>query len=56
MNLFLELRESDLGFGAPESFEINYRLRKASRALVFNHENKIALMHVTKDNYHKLPG
>lgn len=56
MNLFLELRESDFWYWTIESYTIPYHLRKASRALVFNDENKIALMHVTKDGYHKLPG
>ncbi len=56
MNLFLELRESDLWFWTIENYTNSYRLRKAARALVFNDENKIALMYMVKDGYHTLPG
>jgi ADP-ribose pyrophosphatase YjhB (NUDIX family) len=34
----------------------NYRVREASRAIVFDNEGKIALLHVSKENYYKLPG
>ena len=33
-----------------------YRIRKASRAVVINDRDEIALLFVTKGNYHKLPG
>jgi 8-oxo-dGTP diphosphatase len=33
-----------------------YPVREASRAVVVDREGKIALLHVTKDNYFKLPG
>ena len=33
-----------------------YKIRKAARAVLFNDENKIALLNVTKYGYHKLPG
>lgn len=56
MNLLLELRESDLGLSGNESFTIPYRLRKCARAVIFNDENKIALIYVSKKQYHKLPG
>jgi len=55
MNLFLELHESDLWFWTIENYINPYRLRKAARALVFNDENKIALMYMVKDSYHTLP-
>jgi len=32
------------------------KYRKAVRAVVFDNENKVALLHVTKLNYYKLPG
>ncbi len=33
-----------------------YSERKAGRAIVFNSENKIAILHATKYHFHKLPG
>lgn len=33
----------------------NYRVRKAARGILVN-DNKIALLNVSKKNYHKLPG
>ena len=33
-----------------------YKLRKAGRAIIFDDENNIALLNVSKKNYHKLPG
>jgi 8-oxo-dGTP diphosphatase len=33
-----------------------YRIRKASRSICFNKDNKIALLHVSRHGYHKLPG
>lgn len=33
-----------------------YRIRKASRAVVINDRDEIALLFVTNGNYHKLPG
>lgn len=34
----------------------NYKVREAGRAVVFDEDGKIALLHVTKKNYYKLPG
>jgi 8-oxo-dGTP diphosphatase len=34
----------------------SYRTREAGRAVVFDNDNKVALLHVTKENYYKLPG
>ena len=36
--------------------EHTYRIRKASRAVVINDRDEIALLFVSKGNYHKLPG
>ena len=33
-----------------------YQYRKTARAVVFDENNKIALLYVSKHNYHKLPG
>lgn len=35
---------------------LNYKTREASRAVVFDNEGKVALLHATKFNYYKLPG
>jgi 8-oxo-dGTP pyrophosphatase MutT (NUDIX family) len=34
----------------------NYRTREAGRAVVIDEDNKVALLHVSKENYYKLPG
>lgn len=56
MELLAEVRERDVGFEGMESFVVPYELRKTSRAVVFNENNEIALLAVTKHNYHKLLG
>jgi len=33
-----------------------YKIREAARAIVLDRENKVALLHVGKYNYYKLPG
>jgi len=40
----------------PEEERKTYRFRRAARAIVFDGENKIAILHSSKFNYHKLPG
>lgn len=55
MKLIREITEKDIT--NKETYEeISYKIRKASRAVVFNEENKIAILNVSNDNYHKLPG
>lgn len=56
MKLLLELRGADVGLTESESFSLPYTLRKASRAVIFNEKGEIALLFVSRDNYHKLPG
>jgi 8-oxo-dGTP pyrophosphatase MutT (NUDIX family) len=34
----------------------NYKIREASRAVVFDDDRNVALLHATKYNYYKLPG
>lgn len=49
---------SDKDFDPEYNLQINredYHVRKAARGIV-SHNGKIALLHVTKYNYHKLPG
>jgi len=40
---------------SPEEIK-KFKLRQAARAVVFDREGKIALLFVSKKNYHKLPG
>ncbi|MBM7869531.1 ADP-ribose pyrophosphatase YjhB (NUDIX family) [Clostridium pascui] len=55
MKLIREITEKDIT--NKETYEeISYKIRKASRAVVFNKQNKIAILNVSNDNYHKLPG
>ncbi|MBZ9609862.1 NUDIX domain-containing protein [Clostridium estertheticum] len=55
MELIKEIYEKDIGYNY-ENIDITYKLRKASRAVVLNNSRKIALLYVSKNNYHKLPG
>jgi 8-oxo-dGTP pyrophosphatase MutT (NUDIX family)/uncharacterized membrane protein YoaK (UPF0700 family) len=41
---------------ASESEVMRYRIREASRAVVLDTEGKVALLHVSRDGYYKLPG
>lgn len=54
MKTIKTIRDVDLGqnISAPQV----YTERRAARAIVFDSEKKIALLHVTKKSYHKLPG
>lgn len=55
MELLTEISESDIGIESSLS-DIKYNVRRASRAIVVNQNNQIALLYVSKKNYHKLPG
>jgi 8-oxo-dGTP diphosphatase len=35
---------------------LSYNKREAARAVIFDAEGKVALLHVTRDKYYKLPG
>lgn len=54
MTHLLTIRDSDFGFDTPTPTE--YRERQAARAIVFDTDGKIALLHATVKGYHKLPG
>lgn len=41
---------------APDNEIKTYAIRNASRAVVFDSENNIALMFFSRENFHKLPG
>lgn len=54
MKLLATIRNEDLGF-KPHAIK-KYKEREASRAVLLNSEGKIALLFVSKEKYHKLPG
>jgi len=55
MELIKEIYEKDIGYNV-DSIDISYKIRKASRSIVSNDSQKVALLFVSKNNYHKLPG
>src|SRR6185369_12604994 len=54
MHVIKIIRDEDAGTSAPAPD--SFRERVAARAVVFNKEQKIALLHATVLDYHKLPG
>ncbi|KKS38111.1 MAG: hypothetical protein A3G49_00135 [Candidatus Sungbacteria bacterium RIFCSPLOWO2_12_FULL_41_11] len=54
MNLLKTIRDADIGVDSQAS--PNYDKREAARAIVFDKDGNVALLNVTKKNYHKLPG
>lgn len=55
MELLKEIYEKSIGI-SEKAIEGEYKVRKAARAIVYNNLGKIALLYVSKNNYHKLPG
>jgi 8-oxo-dGTP pyrophosphatase MutT (NUDIX family) len=49
-----ELNDKIIGTNCPKLER--YRIKKSARAILFNPDDKIAILYVSKDNYHKLPG
>ena len=54
MKILKTIKDEDLGLDFKDPSV--YRERKASRAIVFDKDNNIAMLHATNKNYHKLPG
>jgi 8-oxo-dGTP diphosphatase len=54
MNLLKTITDSDLSLGFPAP--AHYEERQASRAIIFDRDNKVALLHATNKHFHKLPG
>ena len=54
MRTLLTITDADVGYDTPEP--ARYQERTAARAVVFDADKKIALLHSTVHNYHKLPG
>lgn len=55
MELLAEISEKYLNI-SEKTIEGSYKIRKAARSIVFNDFGQIALLYVSKNNYHKLPG
>ena len=54
MEIFRTIRDADVG--SVEAAPADFRERRAARAVVFDGERKVALLHSMKNRYHKLPG
>lgn len=54
MKLIKTIRDSDIGGGFPDCPVVQER--RASRAVVFDVDGNVALLHASKKNFHKLPG
>ena len=54
MDILKTIKDEDIGSNtqAPEV----YKERKASRAIVYDTDKNVALLHASKKSYHKLPG
>ena len=55
MNLISIIKDEDVGYGNSEMME-NPRVRYASRGIVFNKNNEIAIFNKANKNEYKLPG
>lgn len=56
MKELMTIKDSDVGSDLVLREDFKYKTRQAVRAVVFDKDNKIALLHVRKLNYYKLPG
>lgn len=56
MHPFLTLDETSIDKNLPSSSREGYTTRRAARAVLIDPEGKVALLHVTRDHYYKLPG
>jgi 8-oxo-dGTP pyrophosphatase MutT (NUDIX family)/ribosomal protein S18 acetylase RimI-like enzyme len=60
MKLIREIHHGDLGLTSNQSFdeipEVKYEVRKSARAILIDAHGKVALLHVAKEGYYKLPG
>ena len=56
MELLLVIKEQEVHPEIKKADGTKNKFRKAVRAVVFDNENKVALINVSKHNYYKLPG
>jgi 8-oxo-dGTP pyrophosphatase MutT (NUDIX family) len=54
MKIIKEIRDEDIGQISRKVD--NWRIRNAARAIILDKNNNIAILNVTKERYHKLPG
>jgi len=55
MEVLAIIRDKDIFPGYKEQ-KINYQVREASRAVIFDKSGQIAVLHVAQGDYYKLPG
>ncbi len=55
MKLLKTIYETDIGL-KDKKLDIDYKSRKATRVVVFNEKNEIALIYLAKEDFYKLPG
>ena len=55
MQFYTEITEKDLGVQS-DSCGCKYRIRHAARAVLLNEAGEVAILHVCRGDYHKLPG
>jgi len=56
MKLLAEISDRTLGLGSEELLFSRYELRKSARAILLNTDGAMAVQHLTKRGFHKLPG
>lgn len=56
MKTLRAITEADLGRESHPELWTNYEKRSAARAIIVDQQSRVALMHVTKKGYYKLPG
>jgi 8-oxo-dGTP diphosphatase len=56
MKVLATITEQDVSPGAPVSDTSSFSHRKAVRAVVLDDAGQVALLHVSRKGYHKLPG
>jgi len=54
MFLIAEISDKDLGMSDSKK-DIKYSIKKASRWIILNKDNKIPVLYVSYENYYKLP-
>ena len=54
MDILATIRDKDFGLGFGDG--VDFKERTAARAIVFDKDGKIALLHASKKHFHKLPG
>lgn len=56
MKILLTIKDEDVRPGVYYGKDEDNKIRISPRAVLFDRYNKIALLHVSRDNYYKLPG